>query len=121
MKSPKEIKESDTVTWRISSTVGKGGFGNVYAASCGDKQVAIKVCDIERAKRVKVFKHEATIMRKLQHPNIISFVSFFENEHVMAICMELCDTVCMRDIHEHMEVKEEHVANWMTQLCYALK
>lgn len=55
--------------------IGKGVFGEVYAATCKGKQVAAKKFVQQKitTKLILEVRTECAILRKLNHPNIIKF------------------------------------------------
>jgi serine/threonine protein kinase len=80
------MKAGDTLhTFQILEDLGHGGMGGVYIGfDAGTKQlVAIKTLFSEFSKDegyVRRFQREAEVYRKLDHPNIVSFVDAgFEN------------------------------------------
>jgi len=76
----------------ITKSLGKGGFGTVWAAKGGDDNlVAIKILNpqvLENEKVVRKFFHEAMILAKLDHPNICKLMEFFPDGNNYCIVME---------------------------------
>ena len=68
---------------------------------------------------------EADLLRKLDHPNIVSYKHSFVENGVLIIIMEFCEH---GDLGYHIRKKkavsesfsEEEVMNWFVQLCLAL-
>jgi len=85
------------LNYRLVRRLGKGGMATVYLAEHstfeGDK-AAVKLLSPHLAAQEqfrKRFKNEATIMRRLQHPNIVRVIDFHEGADTIAIIMELLE------------------------------
>lgn len=79
--------------YEVLDKMGEGAFSVVYKArhrTTGD-MVAIKILrkyQMDDAQRQAVFK-EVTIMRQLDHPNVVKFIEFIESEPYFYIVQEL--------------------------------
>ena len=66
--------------WTLHELLGKGGMGAVFRGSdAGGRQAAIKVIlpELKDAKKyLPRFRQEASVLKKLDHPNIVSFLDF---------------------------------------------
>ncbi len=65
--------------WRLESVVGRGGFGEVYAARsvAGGATAAVKVLRsawIDNDEMMARFRREADIIRQLRSPHLVSFL-----------------------------------------------
>ncbi len=71
--------------------IGEGGFGKVYRAKHINiqREVAIKVYEIEDKNAFKAFKKGANLLSQLSHPNIITMHDFFIYENYAMMVMEL--------------------------------
>lgn len=75
--------------YRLHSPVGKGGAGQVYAATheLTHRSVAVKVLSIQLSKRedaVKRFLFEARVAASIQHPNLVDILDMGFEEGVGA-------------------------------------
>jgi len=77
-----------TSTFEFKSELGQGGFGSV----CQGKDKisgtiwAIKTIEIHRAEQMEI-----DILKKLDHPNIVSLFSTYEDSKNVYLVMELCE------------------------------
>ncbi|CUM64032.1 uncharacterized protein PRCAT00001620001 [Priceomyces carsonii] len=79
--------------YQIMEQMGEGAFSVVYKATHlpTGQAVAIKILrkfQMDDAQRQSVLK-EATIMRQLNHPNIVKFIEFIDLEHYYYIVQEI--------------------------------
>ncbi|XP_034549503.1 serine/threonine-protein kinase Nek5-like isoform X2 [Notolabrus celidotus] len=69
-------------------------------------------------------KKEVTLLSKMKHPNIVSFISSFQERGSLHIVMEYCDGGdLMKKINTQRGVffTEEQVVHWFLQICLGLK
>ena len=69
-------------TYYFEKKLGSGGYGAVYLAKhkkTGDK-VAVKAMQKGRIQDYEAFKNEISILKSLDHPNIIKFYEVFEDK-----------------------------------------
>ncbi|NWI89072.1 TSSK6 kinase, partial [Pitta sordida] len=100
-------KVLNVLGYRLGHTLGEGSFSKVKAAT-SDKHkgpLAVKVVDRQRASRSTVFKflpRELSIMRKIQHPNIVRVFDLIEvSNRKVYIVMEAMDST-LEQLLEHM-------------------
>jgi serine/threonine-protein kinase len=91
------LKDGATLgTYRIVSTLGVGGMGEVYRArdpSLG-REIAVKVLPEAMAtdpERLERFEREARTVASLSHPNIVTIHSVEESDGLRFITMELVE------------------------------
>ncbi|MCL2326174.1 MAG: serine/threonine protein kinase [Proteobacteria bacterium] len=119
----------DTVgNYRITSLLGKGGFGAVYCAknlSLG-REEALKLilpsAKSEVADIDKRFSREVDIVSRLEHPNIVRLYSSGLLEHnILWMTMELVIGTRLDDrLHQHGPMKFSQAKNLMLQLLSGL-
>ncbi|OHT16569.1 hypothetical protein TRFO_13176 [Tritrichomonas foetus] len=77
--------------YEVLEEIGSGSYSVVYKAM--DKQtntiVAIKVMNKCDSEMKKLYENETTIMKKLNHPNIVKLISNFEDKRRYYLVMEL--------------------------------
>jgi serine/threonine-protein kinase len=88
--------------YRIESLIGKGGMGSVYLAANRDidQKVAIKVLNGHLADSEIIrgkFKKEARLLCSLDHPHIVKFLNYVENEDGIFLIMEYVDGITLED------------------------
>ncbi len=80
-RSPLTVGSIVAETYRLEALIGRGGMGEVYAAShlrLPGKQVAIKFLhpEVSDADILARFRREAEIASRLGHPNIVTVLDF---------------------------------------------
>lgn len=72
--------------------LGKGSYGKVQLARLKgtDFSRAVKIIDKSKVWNVERFKIEVEIMLKLDHPNILRLLDYFEDEVSIYLVLELC-------------------------------
>src|ERR1700738_5203869 len=98
--------------YRILSTLGAGGMGEVYLAQDTklDRKVALKILPSELATdedRMRRFVQEAKATAALNHPNIAHIYEIGESNGTNFIAMEFVDGVTLSEkIHrEHTDLR----------------
>ncbi|GLT94647.1 hypothetical protein SLE2022_123760 [Rubroshorea leprosula] len=68
-----DIPWSDLI---LKERIGAGSFGTVHRAEWNDSDVAVKILMEQdlHAERIKEFRREVAIMKRLRHPNIVLFM-----------------------------------------------
>lgn len=114
-------------TWVISKELGRGGMGRVFLAQdeLTGKQAAIKVLAPDLAQEVgflQRFQVEISALEKLDHPNIVRFISAdFENGHYY-YAMEYVEGQSLDDILLHEgKLPWREVLDIAMQVCPALR
>lgn len=81
--------------WILTQKMGDGAFSNVYRARDSQGvygEVAIKVVrkyELNASQRANILK-EVSIMRRLDHPNIVKLIDFTEEKAYYYLILELC-------------------------------
>lgn len=96
----------EILNYRIERLIGKGGMGSVYLAANKDidQKVAIKVLNGNLADSQIVrdkFKNEASLLCSLDHPHIVKFLNYVENEDGIFLIMEYVDGITLEDFINH--------------------
>jgi len=92
--------------------IGKGAFGVVFKAhSIKDKNevVAIKKVNKEKAGsgRIKLLEQEVTLLKEVQHENIIELFAVYETSGVLFMIMEYCES----ELGAFIKLKEGGILN----------
>ncbi|MGC9358253.1 MAG: serine/threonine-protein kinase, partial [Anaerolineae bacterium] len=116
--------------YRIVSLLGQGGMGAVYRA--WDTRLNIPMALKEMipqpgldaqtlAELREQFRQEATILARLQHPNLVNVTDFFEEEGNAYLVMNFVEGESLAQrIAREGALPEERVRHWATQLLNAL-
>uniref|UniRef100_A0A1B0G632 Protein kinase domain-containing protein n=1 Tax=Glossina morsitans morsitans TaxID=37546 RepID=A0A1B0G632_GLOMM len=103
---PKVLYDRSTdKTYKVMRFFGKGGFAKcyeivdmarneVYAGKIVSKKLLMKNNHKEK------MAQEITIHRSLNHPNIVKFHGFFEDNYNLYIVLELCKNRSMMELHK---------------------
>ncbi|MGN0213320.1 MAG: protein kinase [Muribaculaceae bacterium] len=83
----------DLLNYQLIRLLGRGGMGEVYLARNKniEQYVAVKALHPKYANNPMVrkrFKQEAVMLNSLNHPNIVKFLNFVENEYGVFLIME---------------------------------
>lgn len=72
--------------------LGKGSYGRVQLGILKGTNLkrAIKIIEKVRVSNVERFKLEVEIMMKLDHPNILRLIDYFEDKKSVYLVLELC-------------------------------
>lgn len=86
----------DLLNYQLIRLLGRGGMGEVYLARNKNIEqfVAVKALHPKYANNPMVrarFKQEAVMLNSLNHPNIVKFLNFVENEYGVFLIMEYVD------------------------------
>jgi serine/threonine protein kinase len=101
--------------YEVLETIGRGGMGTVYKASQRnlDRVVAIKMLSEELAadadSRAR-FQQEATIVARLNHPNIVAVYDIEPHNHTFCIIMEYLEGESLQAKIDRDVVVAEHEA-----------
>lgn len=88
--------------------IGAGSFGNVYKClSKNGNYVAIKVVNKTKLSSQEDINHlnrEVSIMRSLNHPNIVKYIDYFKTDENFCIVMEYCKG---KSLYDYLIEKEK--------------
>jgi serine/threonine protein kinase len=93
-------------TYTFYEEIGRGGMGVVYRAIHNDtkEEVAIKVLHkelVHDSKQVDRFEREARSQGKIEHPNVIRFISVYKHNESLGIVMELLKGCSLKQYVKH--------------------
>lgn len=99
-----ERKSSLIGPYRIKSAIAKGGMGTVYKAKslATGEEVALKVLrsELYTEQAAERFKRETLFLKKLNHPNIVRFVSSGQHGERIYFAMEFINGNTLQNIIE---------------------
>ncbi|RVE58504.1 hypothetical protein OJAV_G00209840 [Oryzias javanicus] len=99
----------------------KGGGGGGRDAQCVIKQINLKKMS---AKEKESSKKEVTLLSKMNHPNIVSFIASFLEKGSLYIVMEFCDggdLLKKINMQRGVPFSEEQILDLFVQICLGLK
>ena len=109
--------------------IGSGSFGVVdLIKRSKDGRLFIAKCIREcttKKEEVDII-HEAKVMRRYRHPNLVSFLESFKAKSIFVIVMEYCDS---GDLQEHLKylksqgryMSKKKALRWFVQIAFALE
>ncbi|KAF1383109.1 hypothetical protein PFLUV_G00150910 [Perca fluviatilis] len=116
--------------YEVIRQIGEGAFGKAFLVqdrgAGGDRQCVVKQINLRKmsAREKEASKKEVTLLSKMNHPNIVSFITSFHERRSLYIVMEYCDGGdLMKKINMQRGVffTEEQVVDWFVQICLGLK
>jgi serine/threonine protein kinase len=118
---------STAARYELGVELGRGTFGDVYAARClaTGKPVAVKSVDkryLRNATSQAALLREVAILRQLNHPNVLSLLDAYEDEDAVYLVTELCGR---GELLEHVRSRgglpEHEAAAFAQQLASGLR
>ena len=121
--------------YKIAQVVGRGGMGCVYQAEdlrldgrlCAVKEIQPDPVSDEQDRRQmhQQFHREASILARLDHPNLPKVSDFFSEEGRDFLVMDFVPGLDLKEImdasrREGLQLPESRVLEWANQLCDAL-
>ncbi|XP_038057121.1 serine/threonine-protein kinase Nek1-like isoform X3 [Patiria miniata] len=108
--------------------IGEGSFGKALLVVHKEtgKEYVIKEINVSKMKRKEKeeSKKEVAVLRKMKHPNIVSYQDSFEELGNLYIVMDFCDG---GDLYKAINGRrgvlfpEDQVLDWFVQICLAIK
>ncbi len=135
MPAPLKAGEILRERYQLERIIGQGGMGNIYLANdlrlqgrqCAVKEVAHDMSlDPDMLKEVRdQFFREATVLARLDHPNLPKVSDFFSIDNLDYLVMDYVPgndlrTIMMEARQNHRFIPEEDVLNWANQIANAL-
>jgi len=122
------LQQSD---FEIGQRIGKGQFSVVYRARCkkNNKMVALKKVQIFEMTDVKArvdCMQEIQLLQRLNHPNVVCYISSFVERSELLIVLELADAgdlaqLLMHCYRQQRLLNEKTIWRFFIQLCSALE
>ena len=121
--------------YKIRERIGQGGMGSIYLADdtrLKGRECALKEVEYERALPEKIrdeardqFLREATVLARLDHPNLPKVSDFFSNGPRDYLVMDYIPgkdlrTLLLEARHHKVALKEKEVLAWADQIANAL-
>lgn len=134
---PVSLKAGDVLRnrYRILERIGQGGMGNIYLADdlrLQGRRCALKEVEHDRTLPQKIlneardqFLREATVLARLDHPNLPKVSDFFTLNNRDYLVMDFVPgkdlrTVMLEYRQKNAFIPEEDILNWASQLADAL-
>ncbi|KAL4609074.1 serine/threonine-protein kinase Nek5 [Arapaima gigas] len=121
---------TDMDKYDVVRKIGEGAFGKVFLVRAkGDgnnSEYVVKEIVLQKmpAKEKEASRKEVTLMAKMKHPNIVTFLTSFEERCTLYIVMEYCDG---GDLMKRIKMQkgilfsEDQIVDWFVQICLGLK
>jgi serine/threonine protein kinase len=121
--------------YKVVESIGQGGMGAVYEAEdlrlegrrCAIKEVRLdaELDDEARRQAQEQFYREASVLARLDHPNLPKVSDYFSEKNVDYLVMDYVPGRDLKDIMDEARragkfLDEGEVLNWADQLCDAL-
>ena len=108
--------------YRFQHMIGRGGFSLVYAAIHEPTNTTVAIKVIARARLApEKFERELLLMKKLDHPFIVAFYDFIEDDHNYYLVMEYCEHGTLLDrVTQSGGLPEPLIKSVMCELVCAL-
>ncbi|CAG0890418.1 unnamed protein product [Darwinula stevensoni] len=113
--------------YTVGKFLGKGGFAKCYELIEEDTHnvFAGKVVPktlLQKQHSKEKMAQEIEIHRSLDHPHIVGFKSFFEDENFVFVILEMCSKKSLMELHKRRRaLTEPEVRYYMRQICFAVK
>ncbi|XP_062138505.1 putative mitogen-activated protein kinase kinase kinase 7-like isoform X3 [Drosophila sulfurigaster albostrigata] len=116
------VTKQEIESFLSTPKIGKGTFGEVYRGTLDDGDVAIKVLHVTEDTKKKA-EREITIMRTVEHANIVEFITELYEIPKLYLIFEFMDGPSLHQIiHNHNAHKYTNgdAINWLTQAAEGL-
>jgi len=109
--------------YSIIKDLGEGSFGKVYLVMHKDSKVQRAMKEIKKDENTleKDIQNEITILKKLDHPNIVKIYEFFSHKDKYYLITEYCNE---GELYDHINkiriFEEDHAASVIFQILLAV-
>ncbi|CAD5327500.1 unnamed protein product [Arabidopsis thaliana] len=109
----------ETLTSNFSRLIGSGGYSSIYMARfSGSDKAALKV-HVSSHRLYQVFRLELDILLRLQHPNIVKLLGYFDDsEENGALLLEYLP---QGNLQEKLQSNSKQVLQWRNRVAIALQ
>jgi serine/threonine protein kinase len=91
-----QIITIDQFQVHLHQVLGQGGFGKVYKAYNNGRPFACKQIKVRHPSMFKCINQELNIMKKLNHPSLVSFTASYSLNNDIYIFMDFCNGGSLR-------------------------
>ncbi|KAG0245959.1 Suppressor of Sensor Kinase (SLN1) [Mortierella sp. GBA43] len=107
------LTDSKVIRWQMARCIGAGTFGTVHLGTNSDtgELIAVKEIRFQNASMalVKSIEEEMSVMRMMNHPNIVRYDNIEVHRHKVYIFMEYCEGGSLADLLQHGRIEDEKV------------
>ncbi|XP_034417367.1 serine/threonine-protein kinase Nek5 isoform X2 [Cyclopterus lumpus] len=116
--------------YEVIRQIGEGAFGKAFLVrdkgGGADRECVVKQINLRKmsAREKESSKKEVTLLSKMKHPNIVAFISSFQERGSLYIVMEYCgggDLMKKIKMQRGVFFTGEQVVDWFVQICLGLK
>ncbi|XP_015821288.1 serine/threonine-protein kinase Nek5 isoform X2 [Nothobranchius furzeri] len=116
--------------YEVIRQIGEGAFGRALLVrdkrAAGDGLCVVKHISFRKmsTREKEASKKEVTLLSKMKHPNIVSFIASFQERGNLYIVMEFCDGGDLMkkiNMQRGLLFSEDQVVDWFVQICLGLK
>ena len=114
--------------YRRIRCLGKGSFATCYELRCVETHAAVaakvfpKAATDKQREQVRILKHEISIQKGLEHPNVVRYIDHFDDPENHYILLEVCPHGSLRELLDRRRrLSEPEVKYFMRQLMYAIE
>ncbi|XP_056282264.1 serine/threonine-protein kinase Nek5 isoform X2 [Pseudoliparis swirei] len=116
--------------YEVIRQIGEGAFGKAFLVrdkeGDGNGECVVKQINLRKmsAREKESSQKEVTLLSKMKHPNIVAFISSFQERGRLYIVMEYCgggDLMKKIKMQRGVFFTGEQVVDWFVQICLGLK
>uniref|UniRef100_A0A3Q2DK20 non-specific serine/threonine protein kinase n=1 Tax=Cyprinodon variegatus TaxID=28743 RepID=A0A3Q2DK20_CYPVA len=116
--------------YEVIRQIGEGAFGKALLVRDrrvdGEKLCVVKQISLKKmsSKEKEASKKEVILLSQMNHPNIVSFITTFQEKGGLYIVMEYCDggdLLKRINMQRGIPFSEEQIVDWFIQICLGLK